>query len=44
MSEAEYSSLVASSASPAQVVIEILTAQIDFSYFQQVQFPLLAQD
>ena len=33
MSEAEYSSLVASSASPAQVVIEISTDPIDFTYF-----------
>ena len=33
MSEAEYSSLVASSASPAQVVLEISTDSIDFTYF-----------
>jgi hypothetical protein len=47
MSEAEYFSLVASSASPDQVVIKISTDPIDFTYFlyfQQVQFPLLAQD
>ena len=45
MSEAEYSSLVASSASTAQVVIEILTDPIEFIfflYFQEVQFPPLA--
>ena len=33
MSEAEYSSLVASSASSAQVVLEISTDLIEFTYF-----------
>ena len=47
LSEAEYSSLVASSASLAQVVIEISTDPIEFTfflYFKQVQFPPLEQD
>ena len=47
MSEADYSSLVASSASSAQVVIEILTDLIYFNYFlyfQRVQFPPLVKD
>ena len=33
MSEAEYSCLVASSASSAQIVIEISTDPIEFTYF-----------
>ena len=33
MLEAEYSSLIASSASSAQVIIEILTNLIEFTYF-----------
>ena len=47
MSEAEYYSLVASSASPDKVVIKISTDPRNFAYFlyfQQIQFPLLAQD
>ena len=47
ISEAEYSSFVATSDSSAQVIIEILTVLIEFTYFflyfQHVQLPPLAQ-
>ena len=47
MSEADYSSLEASSASSAHVVVEISTDPIEFTfflYFQHVQFPQLAHN